>query len=238
MPDHIALLCTLHPASQEKRERILDLLRRLAREYYIKPSAKCIAWSYFTPAAKLTADATSFPLMGMEVYTDKSALQAQVDDTEHFQPYHALVKREGLYAKPEELQSWYLDCGFVARGEGQTKGGKGGLVSVSRLVCKDVAGAAKVLHGLREFSKWVESEEPGVLSYGVFTRPKAQSEVLVWVRYVSGKAIRRHDEAPEHRAAQKLMGPHLDMKKTETTVWREVEDSFVAPLPASSSAKL
>nr|OQO24185.1 hypothetical protein B0A51_07823 [Rachicladosporium sp. CCFEE 5018] len=210
MPDHIALLCTLHPASQEKRER-----------YYTKPSAKCIAWSYFTPAAKLTLDATSFPLVGMEVYTDKAALQAQVDDTEHFQPYHATVKREELYAKPEELQSWCLDCGFIGRGLGQTKSGKGTLVSVSRLVCKDVAGAWKVLDGLREFSKWVEREEPGVLSYGVFTRPKAPTEVLLWVR-----------------AAQKLMGPHLDLKKTETTVWREVEDSFVAPLPATSSAKL
>nr|OQO25056.1 hypothetical protein B0A51_07435 [Rachicladosporium sp. CCFEE 5018] len=238
MPDHIALLCTLHPASQEKSERILGLLRRSAREYYTKPSAKCIAWSYFTPAAKLTLDATSFPLMGMEVYTDKAALQAQVDDTEHFQPYHATVKCEGLYAKPEELQSWYLDCGFVARGQGQTNGGRGGLVSVSRLVCKHAAGAVKVLDGLREFAKWVDREEPDVLSYGVFTRPKAANEVLVWVRYVNGKAVRSHDEAPEHRAAQKLMGPYLDMKKTETTVWREVEDSFVAPLAASSTAKL
>ncbi|KAK6414289.1 hypothetical protein LTR95_017756 [Oleoguttula sp. CCFEE 5521] len=176
--------------------------------------------------------------MGMEVYTDKAALQAQVDDKEHFQPYHALVKREGLYAKPEDLQSWYLDCGFLARGPGQTKAGKGGLVSVSRLVCKDATGAAKVLDGLKEFSKWVEREEPGVLSYGVFTRPKAANEVLVWVRYVNGKAIRMHDEAPEHKDTGKLMGTHLDFKKTETTVWREVEDSFVSPLPASPSAKL
>ena len=39
-----------------------------------------------------------------------------------------------------------------------------------------------------------------VLTYGVFVRPKAEKEVLICVRYVDGKAVRRHDEAPEHRA--------------------------------------
>lgn len=48
------------------------------------------------------------------------------------------MKRENLYAKPEELVAWYLAGGFVARdGEAETAGSGNMLVSVTRLSCVD-----------------------------------------------------------------------------------------------------
>lgn len=48
------------------------------------------------------------------------------------------MKKEGLYAKPEELVAWYPAGGFVARGEGPREGGGKVVVSVTTLVCRDV----------------------------------------------------------------------------------------------------
>lgn len=51
----------------------------------------------------------------------------------------------------------------------------------------------------REFSDWVHSSEPDVLTYAIFTRPKAKDEIMVFVRYANGAAMKAHDEAPEHQ---------------------------------------
>jgi len=45
----------------------------------------------------------------------------------------------------------------------------------------------------------VRSSEPEVLTYAIFTRPKAKDEVMVFVRYANAAAMRSHDEAPEHQ---------------------------------------
>lgn len=84
--------------------------------------------------------------MGFELYTSKDALQAQVDDKEFFQAYHETVKKEGLYAKPEDLVAWYPAGGFVGRRSRVEEGGGKVVVSVSTLVCRD---AGAVLGALR-----------------------------------------------------------------------------------------
>ena len=170
----------------------LTMLRRIAREYYRTPQAKCTAWSYFVP---LKSKPGAQPVIGgLEIYTSKQALQSQVDDPVYFQPYHATVKRENLYAKPEELVGWYQAAGFVSRGSGG-KEGEGVLISVTKMVCTDRDAALEVLKG---FTPWVEANEPGVLTYASFVRPKAPEEVLLFVRYADRKALGAHSGAPEH----------------------------------------
>jgi quinol monooxygenase YgiN len=168
------------------------MLRRTAREYYRKPEAKCTAWSYFVP---FETKAGQQPVIGgLEIYTSKKALQTQVDDPVYFQPYHATVKREQLYSKPEELVGWYQAAGFVSRGPGE-KEGEGVLISVTKMVCTDRDMALDVLKG---FTSWVDTNEPGVLTYATFTRPKAPDELLLFVRYGDDKAMQAHNGAPEH----------------------------------------
>jgi len=132
------------------------------------------------------------------VYTAKSALQSQVEDPEFFQRYHRIVREEALYAKPEELVAWYLTAGFVARnGNAGSRGkeGEGVVISVTKMTCTD---RAKVLAVLEEFAPWVQAEEPGVLTYAIFTRPKAREEVMLLVRYEGTKALKGHSGAAEH----------------------------------------
>lgn len=69
----------------------------------------------------------------MEIYTEKSALQKQVDDPEFFQSYHKTVKNDGLYSKDEELVAWYFTVGFIAREQHALPFG-GALISVTNLV--------------------------------------------------------------------------------------------------------
>ncbi|CAK4034731.1 Hypothetical predicted protein [Lecanosticta acicola] len=214
----IALLCTLHPASLEKQERVLSLLRKSAREYYRLPSATCTTWSYFTPLPK------GLGVAGLEIYTEVSALQKQVDDPVHFQKYHEIVKKEGLYSKDEELVAWYLTAGFVARVNAGNNGG-GNLVSLTKFIGKKEG----VLKALESFLPFVENKEPFVLTYAIFTRPKAPKEVLLFVRYKDSNAMKSHSKAPEHVAVVKEIMKHAenDIGKS-TSVWQEVEDSFVS----------
>lgn len=58
--------------------------------------------------------AISTALAGMEVYTDKAALQRQLDHPD-FQKYHETVEKEQLYSSPEVLTAWYPTAGFLAR---------------------------------------------------------------------------------------------------------------------------
>ena len=133
---------------------------------------------------------------GLEIYKSKEALQAQVKDPVYFQSYHNTVKQEQLYAKPEELVAWYQTAGFIARRDSAPPYGGKVTVSVSKLACHN---ADAVLGALKEFAGWVRSSKPFVLTYAIFTRPKAKDEVLVFVRYRDTKALRMHDEAPEHQ---------------------------------------
>ncbi|KAK0366562.1 hypothetical protein LTR91_003321 [Friedmanniomyces endolithicus] len=226
MADGIALLCMLHPSSPSAQDRCLSLLRHTARNYYRQPSAKCTAWSYFLP---FKPSKNQQPIIGgLEIYTAKSALQSQVDDPEFFQPYHRTVREEDLYAKPEELVAWYLTAGFVARSgstpgsNGRGKEGEGVVISVTKMTCTD---RAKVLAVLRDFAPWVQAEEPGVLTYAVFTRPKAPEEVMLFVRYEGTKALKMHSGAAEHEVVVKKLKEL--QKGSDTTLWREVPDSFV-----------
>ena len=50
----------------------------------------------------------------------------------------------------------------------------------------------------RPFATWVTDNEPGVLTYAILTRPKAPKELLLFVRYADRKALKGHNEAPEH----------------------------------------
>ena len=52
----------------------------------------------------------------------------------------------------------------------------------------------------RPFATWVHANEPGVLTYALFTRPKAPNELLLFVRYADVAALKGHSNAPEHVA--------------------------------------
>ncbi|KAK0941902.1 hypothetical protein LTR29_006628 [Friedmanniomyces endolithicus] len=229
MADGIALLCMLHPSSPSAQDRCLSLLRHTARNYYRQPSAKCTAWSYFLP---FKPSKNQEPIIGgLEIYTSKTALQSQVEDPEFFQRYHRVVREEGLYAQPEELVAWYLSAGFVAR-PGRGKEGEGVIISLTKMTCTD---RAKALAVLRDFAPWVQAEEPGVLTYAIFTRPKAREEVMLFVRYEGTKALKMHSGAAEHVVVVKKLKEL--QKGSETTLWREVPDSFVEETEVGDGSK-
>ncbi|KAK5111130.1 hypothetical protein LTR62_005329 [Meristemomyces frigidus] len=235
MGDNMALLCMLHPGTPEKQKRCLDLLRRSAREYYRQPSAKCTTWSYFTPFPPPKPGKPANPAIGgMEIYTSKKALQSQVDDPAYFQSYHDTVKRENLYTKEEELVAWYRAAGFEAR-QGGGKEGEGVLISISRMQCKD---RQKVVETITDFAKWVLANEPFVLTYALFTRPKAPNEVVLFVRYADGKGLKSHGEAPEHVEVVKKLSTLLTGSLGKgTTLWQEVGDSFASQADDASGSR-
>lgn len=113
--------------------KVLELLKKGARDYYRQPSAKCTTWSYFVPSPPPKKADTPPVIGGLEIYTDKNALQKQVDDPIFFQAYHETAKKEALYAKDEELVAWYLTDGFMAR-EQHAKPFGGNLISLTRFV--------------------------------------------------------------------------------------------------------
>ena len=124
-----------HPLTSPK---CIDLLRKGAREYYRQPPANCTTWSYFTAFPPPKPGTSAKPtICGLEIYTEKTALQRQVDDPVHFQSYHKRVKEEGLYEKPEDLVAWYLTDGFVARDGRASRSEGGALISVTRMVARD-----------------------------------------------------------------------------------------------------
>jgi len=68
-----------------------------------------------------------------------------------------------------------------------------------------------------------------VLTYVVLTRPKAPNQVLLVVRYKDAATMRAHNVASEHQDAVKKIDKMLERSIAKsTTIWREVEDSFVS----------
>jgi hypothetical protein len=59
---------------------------------------------------------TSTAIAGIEIYKRKSALSRQVNHPE-FKRFHATATKEGLYARPEEMNAWYRSGGFLTRGD-------------------------------------------------------------------------------------------------------------------------
>ena len=57
------------------------------------------------------------------------------------------------------------------------------------------------LISIRQFALWVRKNEPGVLTYAGFTRPKAPKEIFLFVRYKEKNAMIGHNKAPEHQDA-------------------------------------
>lgn len=51
------------------------------------------------------------------------------------------------------------------------------------------------------FLPFVQEKEPFVLTYAIFTRPKAPKEVLLFVRYKNADGMKSHSRAPDHVAA-------------------------------------
>ncbi|KYG45895.1 hypothetical protein M433DRAFT_154027 [Acidomyces richmondensis BFW] len=233
MPDQIALLCLLQPASLAKQERCLDLLRRAARLYYRGPESQCTAWTYFLPYPSPKTQGDELIIGGLEIYTSKTALQAQLEDPVFFQPYHDTVKREGLYRHPEELVAWYYAAGFVARGE-HSERSLSALISVSRMICSD---KTQVLDLLGRFSVWVKDNEPDVLTYVAFQRPKAPKDVLLFVRYRDDHAMKAHSAASEHVQIVKQLSKLLEGNLGKgTTIWKEIEESFVSTIPGGDES--
>jgi hypothetical protein len=54
-----------------------------------------------------------------------------------------------------------------------------------------------VVKGLDEFAGWSRGCDLGILTLAVFTRKKAEREVLVYVRYRDETTMRRVEDRPE-----------------------------------------
>lgn len=199
MDDHIALFVTMHPASASKQSILLTNLRHGARGYYRLPSSRCIAWSYLTPLAASGPEDEDLVIAGLEIYTTKSALQEQLNDTTFFQPFEKLVVDEQLYAKEGTMLAWYLSAGFVARSQEMAAGGGGAVVRVHQMTCAGSGEKEAVVKGLGEFAGWSRGSDAALLTFAVFTRKKAAKEVLVYVRYRDEGAMRRIEDRPEHQ---------------------------------------
>jgi len=204
MGNHIALFVTMHPSSFSKQTTLLDHLRRGARDYYRRPSSHCVAWSYLTPhqSSDNHQNNNEPVIAGLEIYTSKSALQEQLDDETFFQPFERMVVEEKMYAREGTMEAWYLTTGFVTRCQGREEGGGKVVVNVRRLTCVGgTSGGEKdaVVKGLDEFADWSRGSDPGVLTFAVFTRKKAEREVLIYVRYRDKTAMRRVEERPEYQ---------------------------------------
>lgn len=196
MDDHIALFVTIHPASPAKQTTILSYLRNGARGYYRRPSSNCIAWSYLAPQL---SESSSPVLTGLEIYTKKSALQDQIKDAGFFQPYHEAVAKKKLYVREEEMVAWYLAAGFLTRGKkGVEEGGGTVMVRVRQVTCRqhEREGVGK---GLEAFADFARKTEPGILTFAIFTRKKAEDEILVYVRYRERERMHKFEESPEHQ---------------------------------------
>jgi quinol monooxygenase YgiN len=184
------------------------------------------------------------------MYTSKSAFQQQLEDTTFFQAFERMVVEEKMYAREGTMESWYLTAGFVTRCQGSEEGGGRVVVSVRKLTCMDGEKDA-VVKGLDEFADWSRGSDTGVLSFAVFTRKKAEREVLVYVRYRDEATMRRVEDRPEFQnfwwvdsmvddpdvewfwqwqLCRTLAAPSLVSEESNTSVWHEVEDSFVAPV--------
>jgi quinol monooxygenase YgiN len=198
MDNHIALFVVMHPSSFPKQTTLLDHLRQGARDYYRRPSSHCVAWSYLTPLqSDNNRNDDSEPLIaGLEIYTSKSALQQQLEDTTFFQPFERMVVEEKMYAREGTMEAWYLTAGFVTRSQGREEGGGRVVVSVRKLTCVNGEKEA-VVKGLDEFADWSRGSDAGVLSFAVFTRKKAEREVLVYVRYWDEATMHRVEDRPE-----------------------------------------
>ena len=256
----IALLCFIHPTSEEARSKVCrapqlrctfnhseQVLKLLPQAYpYHSPSAKTTTWTYFRPSSRKGApsqlikakgvDRSTF-LAGFEVYTDKSALSAQLEHPE-FKKFHELTKKENLYSKDEELVAWYRRGGFYSRGE-TSKAGSGVSVVTAIFELKEENQLDKALEILVEFTKWVKENEPGVLTYAVLARPKAPKEILMFERYASLEAFKQHGSSKEFKEMGKKIFP-LSAKVT-LNEWEEVDGSFVGNVPggkASGQAKI
>lgn len=137
-------------------------------------------------------------LAGLEIYSKKSALQEQLDNTTFYQPFEEMVVKEELYSKSRKgsMAAWYLSAGFVARKCGREEGGNGVIVHVWKLTCGSGEKDA-VIKGLSEFAGWSRGSDPGILTFAIFTRKKAEREVLLYMRYRDEWSMRRIEDRPE-----------------------------------------
>ena len=199
MDEYIALFITMHPASASKQETLLASLRQGARGFYLLPSTRCIAWSYFTPLPSAGTAHNDLIVAGMEIYTSKAALQDQLNDTTFFQPFEKLVRDEQLCDKKETMLAWYLAAGFLARSRERAISSNGVVVRVHQINCVGSSEKDAVVKGLGEFAGWSRGSDMGVLTFALFTRKKAPREVLVYVRYRDEGAMRRIEGRPEYQ---------------------------------------
>lgn len=199
MDDHIALFITMHPASTPKQSTLLASLRHGARGFYLLPSTRCIAWSYFTPLPSASSAYNGLIVGGMEIYTSKAALQDQLNDTTFFQPFEKLVADQQLCDKKETMVAWYLAAGFLARSQERAVSDGGVLMKVHQMTCAGSGEKEAVVKGLGEFAGWSRGSDSGVFTFAIFTRKKAAREVLVYVRYRDEAAMRRIEGRPEYQ---------------------------------------
>ncbi|KAF2158380.1 hypothetical protein M409DRAFT_31105 [Zasmidium cellare ATCC 36951] len=227
-PD-ISLFCYLYPGSPEKQKRIIHLLETCYD--YRDPASETKTWCYFTRATRpgarnqivdaLECAHPEHVIAGFEVYACKPALSRQLNHPE-FKRYHRTATDEGLYAQPEDMHAWYPTVGFLARG---AVAGPGAVVITGLITVKeDDAAKDSALVILRSFSEWVEREEPGCLTYCVFTRPKAPGEILLFERYADVASVEAHMRSSKFAIVMKTLRPLT--KSMAMNEWAELPTSF------------
>jgi len=97
------------------------------------------------------------------------------------------------------MVAWYLAAGFLARSQERMVGDGGVFVKIHEMTCAGVDEKEAVVKGLGEFAGWSRGSDSGVLTFAVFTRKKAEREVLVYVRYRDEGAMRRVEGRPEYQ---------------------------------------
>jgi quinol monooxygenase YgiN len=199
MDGHIALFITMHPSSTPKQSTLLTALQQGARGFYRLPSTRCIAWSYLTSLTPASPTHDDLTVAGLEIYTSKAALQDQLNDTTFFQPFEKLIKDQQLCNKKETMVAWYLAAGFLARSQDRMVGNGGVVVRVHQMTCAGSGEKESVVKGLGEFAGWSRGSDSGLLTFAVFTRKKAEREVLVYVRYRDEGTMRRIEGRPEYQ---------------------------------------
>lgn len=72
-------------------------------------------------------------------------------------------------------------------------------VRVHQMTCTGRDEKDAMVKGLGEFAGWSQGSDSGVLTFAVFTRKKAERELLVYVRYRDEGAMRRVEGRPEYQ---------------------------------------
>jgi len=140
-----------------------------------------------------------------------------------------------------DASEWTPATGFLAR-QGEKQSPRAGIVMLAKFVLREGenldANRAGLVGVLGSFCSWVEHNEPGTLTYSVFTSASHPTEVLMFERYKDLPALGVHGKTDQFKAMFRGTGKFIQGKKTVLSEWEEKEGSFVTRLDGMEKAKL